>query len=313
MRVAPPRSAVTVLSLLSMGCQAGEPALTPVQQAAVEDVTSRAFSLLEVGCPLSFVEASFNTTVNGDNRDSIVTGIVETTATVVASDFECRDVMTLQEGREAGLVTAEDVAAYRDLVENLVAVGNLMVLARWIRTSDGASLSTDALVAAVDEITAELVYDPLIGSWNNRGPTPETPNPPQAGSATLTWRPWVDGATIAEAIFGKATVWKRPVMIVTFDDTGRVVSGEEDAQVGTFIDNAMTSKKTEVIPGTRGDCKRWSFRVHWGTPTVTMKLRLGTQGFDFDVELGSIGSSGTDLEVYELCWDRTWRVLEGVN
>lgn len=240
--------------------------------------------------------------------------IVDMTAVVIASDYQCTGVMTLQEALAAGLLVAEDVARYRAVVDSLVSVGDLTVLVRWTRTGDGASLSTKAVV---DDTTAELIYEPMISSWRNPGPPTGTPRPPwrsTLNNTTWTWRPWdPDGATIAEMIFGKDTVWKNPVMVVTFDEKGKVVSEQEDPQVGTFIDSAKVSQKTEVLPGMRGDCKRWSFRVHWHTPTGTVKMKAGTKGFDFDVEFGGIGSSGTDLEVYELCSDGTGRVLEGPN
>ncbi len=281
----------------------------------LEDITKRARALVEQsGCPLSFVGASLDTTVTADNRDAVVEDIVEKTAVVMASDFQCTGIMTLQEGLDAGLLTSENVAEYQTFVDGLVEVGDFVVLVEWIRTSDGASLLTKAVI---DDATAELIYDPMISSWRNPGPAPGGPNPPQSriqtgqGNTTWTWRPWdPDGATIAEMIFGKDTVWKNPVMIVTFDE---VISEEEDPQVSTFIDSAVVSQKTEIIEVEGVQCKRWSFRVHWSTPLVTVKIKGGTSGFDFDVEFGGIGSCGTDLEVYQLCSDGRGIVLEGPN
>jgi len=297
---------VIAAALLGLGSTGRPSRAQEPTEAAVDDVAARAAALVDVsGCPLSFEGASFTTTVTAANRDAIVEDIVQTTAVVIASDFECTGVMTLQEGLDGDLLTPADVEAYHAFVDGLVAVDDVVVAANWMRTSDNLALFTKAVV---DDTSAQLIYDPMITSWNNAGPYPGTPNPPSSGSTTWTWRPWdPGGATIAEMIFGKDTVWKNPVMVVTFDDEGNVVAQDEDPQVNTFIDSAVVSQKTQII----GNCKRWSFRVHWKTPTATMKIKAGTQGFSFDIEFGGIGSSGTDLEIYELCWDGSSKVLEG--
>jgi ABC-type transport system substrate-binding protein len=281
------------------------------EEAAVEDVTNRALSLVaRSGAPLSFQEAIFITTVTPANRDAIVEDIISNTATVMASNWVVTGVKTLQEGLDEGLLNMSDVEEYHTFVDSLVEVDDLVVSVSWVRTSDDLSLTTTAVVNSTNY---EMIYDPLITSWRNPGPYPGTPDQPTSGGlgtrtlTTWTWRPFPQGATIAEMIFGKDTVWKYPVMIVTFDDEGNVVSESEDPQVHTFIDTATVSQKTEII----GNCKRWSFRVHWATPTVTIKIKVGTKGFNFDVEFGGIGSSGTDLEVYEICSNGKGTVLEG--
>lgn len=288
------------------------PALPPesVRLAAAEDVTKRAIELVEVSrCPLRHIESNFATVVTEEAREQIIDDIVESTATVMAEDFQCETILTLQEARDQNLLTTQDLQAYRNLVDEFVQVGDLVVPVDWIRITDGVQLFTRALV---DDSTLELVYEPIISSWRNPGTPPDKIQRPVPGSTTWQWRPWgVKGATVTTMIFGLRTVWKKPVMVLTFDDSGRVVTQDEDPQVSTFLDTAKTSKKTEVIAGASGDCKRWSFRIHWATPTGKIKIGPKTKGFDFSVEFEGIGSHGTDLEVYELCSDGTVRIFEG--
>lgn len=279
------------------------------QQAAVAEVESQATELIDQsGAPLSFQEASFITTVTEANRDAIVDDIMETSATLIGSDFVCTGIMTLQEGLDEGLLTTSDVAEYRTFVDGLVEVDDYVVMSSWVRTSDSLSLNT---LAVVDDADFQLTYDSMISSWFISVPYPGIPNlPVSSDNRTWTWEPYPDGVTVAERLFGDDAVWVNPVMIVTFNETGRVVSETEDPQVSTFLAKAEVSQKAEVIPGEEGDCKRWSFRVHWAGPLAKIKIKAGTDSFNFEVEFSGIGCHGTDLKVYELCYDGSCTVLE---
>lgn len=274
--------------------------------AVVDEVVKHAEALIEEsGCPLLFSKADFAGPVTEANREDVAEIIVQTTATVMASDFQCTDVVTLDEAQELQLLTGEDVAKYRAQIVTFVEAGDLLVTVTWSRTTDGLRIDTLALV---DDATGLLRYEPMISSWASPGPSPGPAASPERGSA-WRWTPWPRGRVIADTAFGLIDlVRKKPTMFVDFDEAGIVLGHSADAQESTkLFYTAVVTQRTQQIPATisgeSGVCWRWFFRVHWAAPLVKITAKAGIDEFDFGVEFGGIGAKGTDLEGFQLCWN----------
>ena len=136
-------------------------------------------------------------------------------------------------------------------------------------------------------------------------PTPEEkcPQPKERGLAVRWKQP---RRTLVSDVFGLDRVTQSFLIVIVPDAAGRcIVSHTEDARVETDLYyTAVVSEKTEIENRVgRGQCVKWSFRVHYRTILGAFTGQPGTEGFNVDIEFVGIGSTGTILTVLVFCAD----------
>lgn len=252
-----------------------------------------------IGSPVTFLEASYNTTVDSENRNDIVDDIIEATA-----------ILNIDRGTFSGVSFLKDTVLptvelndYRNGLLDIVTVGDYVVKVDW-EMHDGTKFSTLALVDKYGTPEFEPILYFAPGEVQVKEEWGSAPS-----SSTDHW--WEKTWSHDTALGTNAVTVKIRLTIICDDETCKIISQSLTVtfSTGLFWKADKVEKETPYIapsqtcPGGITECKKGEVKIAWASGFK--KLKVKAKEYEIEVE-GTLGSNGEIEFVMDVCCDGTY-------